>query len=128
MKEALNRVPASSGWVIESFPESLDFFESFQNEIVTIQAVLYIESSDDEIIALNSELEEPKADIVETLSKFNDSWTEFSTAYNDYVYTFSRSNSKVLDEIEDAILEIVRKETHVSPKPEKIKTVFESGD
>ena len=122
LKEALNRVPASSGWVIESFPESLDFFESFQNEIVTIQAVLYIESSDDEIIALNSELEEPKADIVETLSKFNDSWTEFSTAYNDYVYTFSRSNSKVLDEIEDAILEIVRKETHVSPKPEKTKT------
>ena len=124
LKEALNRVPTSSGWVIESFPDSIEFFESFQNEIVPIQAILYIESSDEEIIAMNAELEEPCADVVVKLSAFTDNWTEFLTAYGDHVYTFNRNDDKILDSIEDTILDIVRKETAQpsQPPPEQTKT------
>ena len=122
LKEALNRVPASSGWIVENFPERLEFFEEFEREIVSVQAVLYVSCSDDEIIALNSELESPNPEIVEKLSKFNDNWSEFKNAYSDRIHTFEWKKENVVDEIEDSILEIVRLDSHQTPPPEKPKT------
>ena len=122
LKEALNRVPSSSGWIIENFPERLEFFEEFEREIVSVQAVLYVNCSDDEILALNSELESPNPDVVQKLSKFNDNWTEFKNAYSDRIHTFEWKKDNVVDEIEDSILEIVRLDNHQTPPPEKPKT------
>ena len=37
LKEALHRVPKTSGWILENFPTNLEQFEMFESEIVDLQ-------------------------------------------------------------------------------------------
>ena len=37
LKEALHRVPKTSGWILENFPTNFEQFEMFESEIVDLQ-------------------------------------------------------------------------------------------
>merc|ERR1712137_900929 len=40
LKEALHRVPKTSGWILENFPTNLEQYEMFESEIVDLQDYL----------------------------------------------------------------------------------------
>ena len=44
LKEALHRVPKTSGWILENFPTNLEQFEMFESEIVDLQGKILIDN------------------------------------------------------------------------------------
>ena len=126
LKEALHRVPKTSGWILENFPTHFEQFEMFESEIVDLQAILHLDISDEEMILMNSKKENPNPKIETDLIEFNENWSKVTEQCSKIHKIENAEDQVTLDKIEDEILEIVRleskpEEPEPEPEPEPVK-------
>ena len=126
LKEALHRVPKTSGWILENFPTHFEQFEMFESEIVDLQAILHLDISDEEMILMNSKKENPNPKIEKDLNEFNENWSKVVDQCSKIHKIENAEDQVTLNKIEDEILEIVRleskpEEPEPEPEPEPVK-------
>ena len=140
LKEALHRVPKTSGWILENFPTNLEQYEMFESEIVDLQgkilvknisknsfsAIIHLDISDEEMILMNSKKENPNPKIEKDLNEFNENWSKVVDQCFKIHKIENAEDQVTLNKIEDEILEIVRleskpEEPEPEPEPEPVK-------